>query len=483
MVLAETVLRTLRRHRLIPQDSRVVVAVSGGPDSVALACVLHELQRAGGFAVAGLAHLNHTLRGEAAHADQRFCAELAGRLGVPIDVETAEVARLARERRTSIENAGRRARYEFFERAAARAAADRVAVGHTRNDQAETFLLRLLRGAGPRGLAGIRPQVGRIVRPLIDATRAEVLEYLDARRLPFRQDETNRDVSIPRNRIRHELIPLLERQFAPGVVDVLAREAAIARDDAEYLDRLAIETAARIVLLKEASRIRLDAAALGEVPPALARRVVRDALDGGDAPFVGFEHIDALLALSERGSVDLPGVRATRRGGVITVERGTPRGPRARGTARGARPEPRGPKENGFQYSLSIPGEVEVREAGWAISAQVVDADPTAARHRLSARGDSVVVRAAGLGPELTVRSRRPGDTFRPLGLGGRKKLQDFFVDRKVAREERDRVPLVVDARDRIVWVVGQTVAEDFKVTGPAEGVILLKARRLGGPG
>jgi tRNA(Ile)-lysidine synthase len=463
-ILPDRVLRTIRRHDLIPSGSRVAVAVSGGPDSIALAYVLHDLQRAGRFTLSGLAHFNHRLRGESAEADERFCRATAAALDVPLDVESADVRTLADAWGVSIEAAGRRARYEFLERAARRLGVDRIAVGHTRNDQAETFLLRLLRGAGPRGLGGIHPQVGAIVRPLLDATRADVITFLTERGLTWRDDESNADVAIPRNRVRHELIPFLTERFSPGVIDVLAREAAIARDEDAWLETRAIEMTPSIVLDREGTHIRLDAVALLATPMPLARRMVRTVLAELDgAGFAGFEHVEAVLALEPGQALDLPGVHVERRGAEITI------GP-------GGSQETRGP--NSFEYVLSIPGEVEIVEAGWVISAECC-----AGTSGLEARGHQVAVQPAELGPELTVRSRRPGDALRPLGLGGRKKVQDLLVDRKVAREERDRVPLVVDRQNRIVWVVGQTVAEDFRVTEPAASVILLKARRLGGRG
>jgi tRNA(Ile)-lysidine synthase len=464
-VLPDRVLRTIRRHDLIPRGSRVAAAVSGGPDSVALAHVLNELQRAGGFTLAGLVHFNHRLRGEAADADERFCRGVAEAIGVPIEVGSADVAALAADGGVSIETAGRRARYEFFARTAQRLEVDRVAVGHTRNDQAETFLLRLLRGAGPRGLGGIHPRAGAIVRPLLEATRAEVVAYLEGRRLAWRDDESNADVAVPRNRVRHELIPFIAERFSPGIVDVLAREADLARDEEAWLEASAIEMASTVVLGKEGTHIRLDAAALQAAPVPLARRMVRGVLaEVEGAGFAGFEHVDAVLGLEPEQALDLPGVHVARRGADIII-----------------RPAParEAGEPNGFAYSLSIPGEVEIVEAGWLISAEPGAGQPGT----LDARGHEVAVQAAGLGPELVVRSRRPGDSLRPLGLGGRKKLQDLLVDRKVARAERDRLPLVVDRNDRIVWVVGQTVAEDFRVTEPAASVILLKARRLGGLG
>ncbi len=250
MALDERVLDTIRRHALVRRGDRVLVALSGGPDSVALLRLLRELEAAGELVVAGVAHLNHGLR-DAAHADEQFCRALAAEIGVPFRSDLVDVRGRAERLQTSLEDAGRRARYELFERVATELEAAVIATGHTRDDQAETFLLRLLRGAGPRGLAGIHPRSGRVVRPLLDVGRDELRTYLAALGQPFRDDESNRDLSIPRNRIRHELLPLLSRDYSPAITDVLAREAAIARQDEDRLQLEAIDLLDLIVLRNE----------------------------------------------------------------------------------------------------------------------------------------------------------------------------------------------------------------------------------------
>src|SRR5688572_11861734 len=191
------VLRTIRRHDMLPPGGRVVVAVSGGPDSVALVHILRELESQGHLVVAGLAHFNHQLRGEASDADEQFCRELAASLTLPIQSGRADVRGIARREKRSIEDAARRLRYAFLLDAAAALQADAVAVGHSREDQAETFLLRLLRGSGTRGLGAIRPKAGMIVRPLIDVSRAELRQFASDRGLPYRDDASNADLAIP----------------------------------------------------------------------------------------------------------------------------------------------------------------------------------------------------------------------------------------------------------------------------------------------
>jgi tRNA(Ile)-lysidine synthase len=493
MALARRVLDTVRRHALLRRGDRVLVALSGGPDSVALLRLLRELEAAGELSVAGVAHLNHGLR-DAASADEEFCRTLAAELGLAFRCDLVDVRALAARLRTSLEDAGRQARYELFERVATELGADVIATGHTRDDQAETFLLRLLRGAGPRGLAGIHPRSGRVVRPLLDVGRDELRAYLAALGQPFRDDESNRDLTIPRNRIRHELLLVLARDFSPGITDVLAREAEIARQDEDRLQHEAIDLLGLIVLRNEkgisgeVEAVEVDARALRAVHPALAVRVVRMVLEQvAPGRFVGFDHVERLLELARdprgQGALSLPGQHAERRGETIVL---------------GRRPDPPEPFSNSFRVSLSIPGEVVLAAQGWAISAtgDIQPGHSTGTFNLECPRGHSTgtlkvecprleqTVAADGLTLPLAVRSRRPGDRFKPLGMDGReKKLQDVLVDRKVAREERDSLPLVVDSADKIVWVVGESVAEDFRVTEASQAVIFLKARRLGGQG
>ena len=468
-------------RRVAPQGARVVAAVSGGADSVALLLILKELEAGGALAVAGAAHLNHQLRGADADADEAFCAALAAKLGVPFVSERVDVAALARAEKRSIEDAARSARYAFFERAADALDAEAVAVAHTRDDQAETFLLRLMRGSGTRGLAAIRPRAGRVVRPLLEVDRSALREYLASRGETFREDATNADVGIPRNRVRHELIPYLRSHFSPGVSGVLARAAELARQDEEFLHAEAIKLAARVVLSDVT--VRLDAAGLSSAPRALSSRVVHAALQrlAGSKP-IHFEHVERLLALAaddagrEGRAISLPGQIAVRVGSRVELRRES----HARGLARRS---PKGEGGTSFAFALSIPGEVQL--GSQAVAAERLEGLTASGRTRQKwqGRGAEVGVAAARLTLPLAVRSRRPGDRFRPLGAPGRRKLQDFLVDRKVRREDRDALPLVVDARDRIVWVVGESVAEDFRVTDPSQGVILLKVRHLGGPG
>ena len=479
--LARRVLRGLRRRELLNAGERVAIALSGGSDSVALVWLLQEIASAGHVAIAGLVHLNHGLRGEESNADEAFCRALAARIGWPIDVGQIDTAALARAQSQSVETAGRAARYRFFEAAAKRLGADVVMTGHTLDDQAETVLLRLLRGAGTRGLAGVRPRRGPYVRPLLEVRRAELRQYLVDRGESYRDDSSNEDRSIPRNRVRHELMPIIAR-LAPGGVRALARVATLAREDEDFLQKAAIEAGRSLVLSDEAgalpdSTLRIDCRMFAVLPPAIGRRVVRELLIRA-APGAAFtaRHIEAVRELAaadkSRGHLDLPGLVLERRAGELCI---LPR-VEARATTDPAGRRRRLNDAGSFHRALDVPGAVEMPEAGVTIAASMQVGEPAAAPGHDKR---VAMLQASSLALPLAVRTRRPGDRFRPLGAPGRRKLQDLLVDRKVPREAREIVPLVVDATDRIVWVVGVAIAEECRVTSPGAGVVILEARDL----
>jgi tRNA(Ile)-lysidine synthase len=479
MQLIDRVRRFVRQQQLADAESRVVVALSGGSDSVALAHIVRALGETGELQAVGLAHFNHQLR-DAADDDEQFCVRIADALGWPILVDREDIASRARRDRQSIEHAARTARHEFFERARRHFGATVVAVGHTRDDQAETFLLRLVRGAGVRGLAAMHPRNGPIIRPLLECRREALRDYLAGQQIDYIEDESNEDVRILRNRVRAELLPMLRDRFNPRIVDVLADEADLARETWQWLDTSAGELMGsgeprRVELTSDTQvdAVELDVERLMSAPATVRRFAVWRAMnDVGNGRPISFRHVQAVLPLFESNAaspVDLPGQRAERHGkNVVLTSR--------RGTKRVRRIEER---SNFFELPLSIPGEIPLPLAGCVLLAETspdtggiqFEPDPAVAR-----------VRRDLCCGQLRVRNRRPGDWFRPVGLGGRKKLQDFFVDRKVARHQRDAVPLVVDETDQIVWVAGHGIDEAFRVTNPGQPVLILRLKLLGGP-
>ena len=317
--LHQQVRRTIRRHDLCPPGSRLLIALSGGSDSVALTRILQDLEGNAGFSIAALAHFNHRLRPAAAR-DEQFCRDLAAARGLAIVVDAVDVQSYAASERLSVEDAARLARYTFLHRAAADLGADRIAVGQTRDDQAETLLLKLIRGAGPAGLGGIYPRKGVVVRPLLEVSRAALREYLTQHGQTWVEDETNDDVMNPRNRIRHRVLPELEQAYGNATRSI-ARAAGLLREEGQWLDELG-RTRFEALAAQTPTSCELDAGALRREPPPVRRRILLTAIRAM-APDreVGLDHVEmALEVLGETSAAaDVPGCRLELRRGKLVL--------------------------------------------------------------------------------------------------------------------------------------------------------------------
>ncbi len=479
-----------------------------------------------------MGHLDHGLRGAAGAADALFVAAMAEELGLPFAAERADVAAQARAERRSMEDAARRARYAFLRRVAQESGAARICTGHTRDDQAETVILHFLRGSGLAGLAGMAPLEGDLARPLLDVARAETEAYCAARGWVPRQDATNADVRFARNRVRRELLPLLET-YNPNVRATLARNAALIAADDAYLEvqaNAAWDGVARVTgdagislqgelnhrrmsgtlsepespapssrrepatpAILQPNAVALDLEALGALPPALRFRVYRRAVRvlSGENGGLEARHVALIerLLLGERDGEAhaLPGSLRVRREGDVL--RFVP----ADAWAAPAR-APRVPARK-----LEVPGMVDLPEVGWRVRSWLVEeppglelgADPPPpelppfARAGDEGRVGHAVTRAY-LAPEmgaqpLTVRTWRPGDRFRPMGMAQEKKLQDYFADAKVPREVRSRLPLVFGP-DHLLWIAGLRLDDRAKLGPQARGALILQLEPLSEP-
>ncbi len=448
----------------------VLVAVSAGPDSTALLHALAQLRPVFSLRLRAV-HIHHGIRGREADRDARAAGSLARKLKLPFSLRKVDAPAYASKRKLSLETAARELRYAALGAAAKRCRADRIATGHTLDDQAETVLLNLLRGAGPRGLAGIPPVRGRIIRPLLGVSRAEVERYLKDQGLSYRLDRSNADLAHTRNQLRHRIMPALKR-IQPAVVPHLAALAEIMRDEDTFVSQQAEAALASVTSCRGNERIALRLDAFAAQPTALQRRLLRLALAHikGDGLDLELERVEAVLMLALSGRtgavIELPeGIRAERAYGELVIRRCTSDAPCALSTRQSRISDPR-------QWALPVPGDLSIPDLGVRLTATL------SRSKKLPTKANAALLDADAIQTPLLVRARRPGDRFRPTGMRAATKLQDFLVNAKVPRAERDRIPLVLSV-GRIVWVVGHRVSEDAKVTGETRRTVRLEARKL----
>ncbi|MBA7629736.1 tRNA(Ile)-lysidine synthase [subsurface metagenome] len=463
--LEQPVLGFIQEHQLVPGGEKLVVAVSGGADSVCLLHILVKLQKELKLKL-HIAHLNHQLRGAESEADADYVADLARQLGIPATIEKRDVKGHQAQERLSLEEAAREVRYSFLAQVAGAIGTERVAVGHTRDDHIETILMHLIRGSGTRGLRGLQPatlwQSGAdsltIIRPLLEVSHQQTEDYCRQHRLAPRLDASNLSLSPLRNRIRQQLLPLLE-SYNPGVAEALLRTGRIAGDDIDFLD----EQVARLwdeVARQEGKTIILDKAGFDQIPPTLKRYLFRASVERllGSAKDIEMRHIEEMMSLVTKPA----GKRLSLPGGLtFSIEYN-----RYLLTSDPAALSPLPPLKGEFQ--LNIPGET--RLPGWRVEAAIIK------REEMSdEEGDFTAYLDLGKsGHKLLVRPRRRGDRFQPLGLAQPKKLGEFMIDAKIPQAWRGRIPIVC-SQEQILWVVGWRLDERAKVSQDTKQVLHLK--------
>ncbi len=458
----DKVRRTLLRYSLLSRGDRVVVAVSGGPDSVCLLDILVALAPEYGLSL-HVAHLDHGFRGSESAEEARFVTGLAEDRGIPATVEKRAVRRYCAEHGLSVQTGARDVRYAFLGEAGRSFGATRIALGHTANDQAETLLMRLIRGAGLAGLAGIPPKRDLFIRPLLEVSRGEIMEYIDARGLRFVTDPSNDRPVCTRNRVRQEILPVLER-FNPRIVETLAAEAGVIHDE-DLAAEAAVTPAVDRVLRTEKGRTIISRGEFLGLAPAYQRRVLRKAVgclaEGTTLTSLQTREILEFLgrALTGRRIALPPDLEVERQYDSFILRRRQP--------------------SSGFCVPLQIPGTTVLPSLSLEVAARVA-AMPSPSREE-----GNYLWQAAfdydKITPPLQLRSRRDGDRLHPAGMAGKsKKLQDLFVDGRIPRADRDRVPLLAADRD-ILWVVGIRADERF-LAGPAtKQLLLVTVRSLNG--
>jgi tRNA(Ile)-lysidine synthase len=448
---------TAAAHAMFEAGSPVVAMVSGGADSVSL---LRALASGGlGDVALSVLHVDHMLRGASSDGDAAFVASLCERLGVPYRVASVDVAAYATRLGLNVEDAGRRVRYDEAEaeldsrcdEAGVGRARGRIATAHTFDDRAETVLMRLAQGTGAAGLLSLPYRRGRIVRPLLDCSRADVLTYLGSLGQDWREDATNRDTTHLRARVRAELVPLL-RSINPRFDDALARTLTVLGDEDDLLDDMSEGFAAQFAEVR-AGEVRIDRSRMATISRPMMRRTLRRLLFDTfpEASRLEFEHVEAVCDGVARDGFarDLPdGLRAFNEYGTLVISRG----------AEG--------REALAPCLLEVPGTVDLGDAG------VITAEPGGPKHPGRDPLAALIDADAVQGP-LEVTSTRPGDRMRPFGMKGSRKLQDVLTDAKVPARERSHIPVVRDG-ERIVWVAGVRSSDEYRVGSDTERTVLL---------
>lgn len=454
----------IREHNLLVPGNRLVVAVSGGPDSVCLLHVLHRLSQRWDWTLV-VAHLEHGLRGASSLGDAFFVERLATQLGWPVAVLRCDIKSIIRQRGGSVQDVCRQERQAFLQQTAKSWDAQAIILAHHAGDQAETVLLHLSRGAGLAGLAGMAARdvvAGEIayVRPLLRESKTDIMAYLRGQTVGFRVDASNAAADYARNRLRLEIMPLLAA-INPDVEAALARSAQVVRAEDEYLNQLA-QDAFRRSEYSGTGALSLALSQLANFPLAIKRRILRLAwkeLTGGPQN-LSFGHVEAALALltQEVGSVtSWPLDWQVRRSYDRLVWESVQ------------------PEIDDTTWPLALPGVARLAEGGEQIIASVLTATEF---EGYSADQNVAYCDLASLSTaQLQVRYWQPGDSFYPLGLCGSKKLQDYFTDIKLDRRERTRVPIVVRG-DQIVWIAGYRLDERWRVTATSQKLLRLEYRR-----
>ncbi len=455
-MILQTVKNTIAKHDLLGKRNKVLIAFSGGLDSTGMLGIFLDLRSEWDLDLF-VGHFNHKLR-PGADADERFALEMAKKHDVPFFAASEDVRAYARRNRLNLEEASRRLRYDFLLKTAHKIGDAKVATGHTLNDQAETFFLRLLRGSGSRGLGSIAPAVeGRIIRPLLDLERKDIAEYVRKRGMEFREDESNLDRRYARNKIRLDLIPYIQENFEPQIVRQIGKIVTILQEEDRLLENLTGREAQKAVFWEE-GEIRLDSRILASLPRGLARRVVRDFIEKlkGDLREISFEDVESLLSLGEGKTLQLTkGLQLKKEKGDIF-----------------RKPGPLEKISYEYEWDGSSPLIIE------GLNVKIESAKIKRPRSFTFDDTARAYLDRRKIKFPLRVRNRREGDRYRSFGAPGHKKLKEILRAKGIPRAEREKKPVFL-SEGEIVWVCGLPVAEEFKVSGNTEDVVVLTVSAL----
>lgn len=461
--------QTVTTYGMLEQKDAVVVGVSGGPDSVALLHILLKLSSKYSLKL-GVAHLNHSLRQDDSDQEADFVSALAKKFNLSCYLEKVDIRKYQLEKKLSLEDAGRRARYAFFNQVAEADKFNKIALGHHADDNAELVLMNLFRGSGPLGLSGI-PKVRnhKIIRPLIELKRYQLITFLNKNGLNYVSDTSNKDTEYIRNRIRHKLIPLLETSYNPKIIDTLNRLTSIVSSEEEWIEGVVHLAFKKTVLSIADNQITLSVARLSESHLALQRRIIRKAIATikGDLRRISFSHIGSAINLlkgrTALGTLDFPDrIRIQRSEDILTVTR-------QKNALRDFEIKSGRVSANAFVHKIEQPGSIFVKEVGLHLKFTETDSKdlPDLCRTgQKTAFFDRDSIRFP-----LVIRNFQPGDRFKPLGAMGTQKIKKYFIDKKVPKAERAKCAVLL-SQGKIIWLVGHRIDENFKVMPSSRKVL-----------
>jgi len=447
-------------YNLINKNDNIVAGISGGIDSVVLFDLLVRLMNIIDYNLY-VAHVNHGVRGDEADRDERFVEKLSQRYNIPFYSRKVDMNGYAKEKKISSEEAGRILRYEFFRKILNDVGGGKIAVAHNKNDQAETVMLRIIRGTGIDGLRGMQFQTQDIIRPILNIKRNELEEYLTAHKLDHVEDYTNVETVYQRNKIRLELFPYIEENFNPNIVDSLYRLSKNAQIDSDALDIIAEKKYNLLVKKKDNNSIIIEGALLNKELPAIKNRIIRKAIFClcNDIIDIEKKHIELVTDLLEKNmtgkSLNITkGIVARISYGNLYLELSNQ------------------PIKTVFKpKELSI-GENIAEELGLKLMIEEIDLKDV--KYNLT---NTKYFDYDKIEWPIILRTRRENDIFYPLGLGGKKKLKKYFIDKKIPQEERDRIPLVCDSNN-IIWIIGYDISDIFKITNKTQRVLKMQYQK-----
>ncbi len=455
-------LETVRRHSMLTPGDSICVAISGGPDSTALLELFASLKDELGIELSAC-HINHRLRGKESDDDAGFAASLCEKLSIPLQVTAVDVKKYRALTGGSIQTAARELRYLVFKRIIRTGAADKIATAHTADDDTETVLINFLKGSGPRGLIGIPPVREQLfIRPFIDIGKNEILEYLDRAGIAYREDSSNADVKYLRNAVRKNLLPVIKKEFNPGIRGTLRRSAEMFNDIQNFLSNLAEKEVDKISApLKEGRGLKIDCPMFKSVDKAIQREIIKVVVDRvrkGGAPLT-FDHVERMRGLAcgdaRAGELSLPGITASVSHGKFYLSR------------------QRYSPTRKFSYRWQSARPILIKELDCKVTTAMVKPP-----RDLAGNGSTVYLDPDSVPPDALFRNRNEGDRFRPLGGSGTQKLKQFFIDKKIPRWERDGV-LLLASGSNVLWVAGYRLSEEVRVAKITKNVLRLRLEYL----